>query len=219
MSAAALSKIRSSPTPPWLITFVDLVFLLLAFFVLMFSMSQPEPDQYAQMAQSYAEAFQSNALGGQEFVNSRTYVRENDDNTNDMTYLAAALKASLGQSEHLDRLQFRSTERALMVSLPGAVESQKLSKDYQSAVFDLGGVLANIQNPIAVVGVAGLTAETWTRGLEDAGVIAEALKRAGYDRPIMTLARVPESADENIEIMIMADPQKAALEQKPERAP
>jgi chemotaxis protein MotB len=217
MSAASLSKIRAAATPPWLITFVDLVFLLLAFFILMFSMAQPEPTHYAAVTKSLAEEFQSNALGGEEFVNSRTYVRENEDNIDDMTYLAAALKAALAKSEHLGHLQFRSTERALMISLPGAVDGQKLSNEYRAAFFDLGGVLANIQNPIAVVGVAGSTADTWVRGLQDAGVVAEALKRVGYDRPIPTLARVPERADENIEIMIMADPETSEQMMEPQQ--
>ncbi len=218
MSAASLSKVKPSPTPPWLVTFVDLVFLLLAFFVLMFAMSQPDAQQYAAVVASTQKEFKPNALGDDSFVNSRTYVREDDDNVDDMTYLTAALRSAFAQSPNLKKLQFRSNERALMVSLPGALTAngRVVAKNAMPALFDLSGVLANIDNPIAVVGVAGGTAESWSKGLVQASLIAVALKDAGYERPIATLAQIPvtEQTNDTIEIMIMADPQ-----QKMERTP
>ncbi|MBL8631238.1 MAG: hypothetical protein JNM81_16510 [Rhodospirillaceae bacterium] len=228
MSAAALSNVKPSPTPPWLITFVDLVFLLLSFFVLMFAMSQPDAQRYAQIVESTTKEFKPGALGDDSFVNSRTYVQENDDNVDDMTYLGAALKSAIAQSPNLKKLQFRSTERALVVSLPGALSGngRVVPKSVMPALFDLSGVLANIQNPIAVVGAAGDTAESWSQGLVQANVIAATLKDAGYDRPIATLAQMPagERTNNTIEIMIMADPQHKDLEQsgpgpKKERMP
>ena len=44
---------QAPPRTLWLITIVDLVTLLLAFFVLMFSMSHVETKKYAALAKSY----------------------------------------------------------------------------------------------------------------------------------------------------------------------
>ncbi|MBL8642865.1 MAG: hypothetical protein JNK21_02945 [Rhodospirillaceae bacterium] len=227
MSAASLSKIKSPVTPPWLITFVDLVMLLLSFFVLMFAMAQPDAARYAAIAQSAAAALKPGAVGNDKFVSSRTYVREDDDNLDDMSYLAAALKAASAQSADLKALQFRSTERAVMVSLPGvlAPDSVRVAPEAMPAVFDLAGVLANIGNPIAVVGSAEGSSESWSKGLMQANVVAAALKKAGYDRPIASLARMPttekaqNATNEPIEIMIMADPQQQTAKPQMERMP
>jgi chemotaxis protein MotB len=45
------------PAPTWLLTFTDMVLLLLTFFVLMFAMSKPDPASYPAVAQSYVERF------------------------------------------------------------------------------------------------------------------------------------------------------------------
>ncbi len=54
-------KVRRAPA--WVITFADLVTVLLAFFVLMLSFSSPDPNQYRQVSDSMATAF-ADDLGG-----------------------------------------------------------------------------------------------------------------------------------------------------------
>ena len=54
-------KIRRSPA--WVITFADLVTIMLAFFVLMLSFSATDPDQYHEVSDSMASAF-ADDLGG-----------------------------------------------------------------------------------------------------------------------------------------------------------
>ncbi len=44
-------------TRPWLITIVDLITLLLSFFVLLFSMSKIEPARFKEVVRSYGDAF------------------------------------------------------------------------------------------------------------------------------------------------------------------
>ena len=50
-------KTASSAIPPWVVTFADLMSLLLAFFVLLFSFSELDKAKYKQVAGSLRDAF------------------------------------------------------------------------------------------------------------------------------------------------------------------
>ena len=57
------SKPKSAGTPAWVVTFADLMTLLMCFFVLLFSMSQLDAEKYSSVA-----AAMSSALGGKVVV-------------------------------------------------------------------------------------------------------------------------------------------------------
>jgi chemotaxis protein MotB len=48
---------RSSGAPPWIVTFADLMVLLMCFFVLMLSFSSMDPEKFKQMSGSMQQAF------------------------------------------------------------------------------------------------------------------------------------------------------------------
>lgn len=207
---------KPAATPSWLITFVDLVMVILSFFILLFSMSQPDPVRYTAMAQSYVEAFTSKADLDAAFVNSRSYVLEDAAYKGDLPYLEAALKATFARSANLEGVQFRSNERYLVVSLPRATtrDGVAVAGNLAPALFDLGGIFANIDNRLAVIGLAEATVEDWEKGLRSAGLIARALQKAGYNKPIDILARVSDPfvvGQDTIEIMIMAGDGQATV--------
>lgn len=210
MSAGAnLFTPHKASSPPWLVTFVDLVFLLLAFFAMIFSMSQLDVNRYVTMAQSYAEKFNPGARVDAAMVKSRSYIAENVEDSDDLAYLEAALKAAFARSANLEKVQFRSNQRALVISLSGAVspDGSAVAPGFAPALFDLGGVLVNIDNRLAVIGLADTSAESWAAALARSARIADALHNAGYDRPIAVLARAvsdePSGAD-SVEISVFA---------------
>jgi chemotaxis protein MotB len=208
MSAALLVNLPAqAPGRAWLVTFVDLILLLLTFFVLMFSMTRPDPVKYAPMAKSYAEAFSVVADLEPDFARARSFVSQADQRGGELAYLETALKAAFSQSAALSAIQFRSTEQYLVISLPREIlgTDPGATNAKESVVFDLSGVFANIDNRLAVIGLADQTAEGWAASVRRAGFIAQALTRAGYDRPIATLAHASNDASGGIDIMIMAD--------------
>ena len=206
MSAALLVKLPAqAPGRAWLVTIVDLILLLLTFFVLMFSMSQPDPVKYAPLAQSYAEAFKPVAEDEPSFARARSFVSQAAPHGEDLLYLESALKAAFGRSDALRGVQFRSTEHYLVISLPGDTLDQSAELATSSMLFDLGGVLANIDNRLAVIGLADQTAQSWTDAIRRSARVTQALTNAGYDRSIATLARVDTTASGSLEIMVMAD--------------
>jgi len=200
MSASLLTALPAQAAGrAWLTTFVDLILLLLTFFVLMFSMTQPDPARYAPLARSYAEAFDVVPPDDDVFARARSYVAEAARPAGALSYLEAALSAAFARSEALRGLQFRATEQYIGVSLPGDAPAD------QALIFELAGALANIDNRIAVIGLADQTADGWTAAIERAGLFADALNKAGYDRPAATLARAEPGAAATLELIIMAE--------------
>jgi chemotaxis protein MotB len=201
MSASLLTILPAQAAGrAWLTTFVDLILLLLTFFVLMFSMTQPEPKTYAPLARSYAEAFDITPPDEEAFARARSYVAEADRPAGALPYLETALKAAFAGSEALRGLQFRTTEHYIGVSLPGGMTAADTA-----LVFDLAGVFANIDNRIAVIGLADQTADGWTAAIAQADAFAQALMQAGYDRPAATLARAEPGVAGGLEIIVMAE--------------
>ena len=201
---------RGSTTGPWLITIVDLVTLLLTFFVLLFSMSHVEGKRYQAVVQSYGEAFAKPLA-------RLPALRQSAGD--DLGYLQAVLKTAFAASPDLNGVEFRRTSQYLMLSLP-ATElflpgSSGFSETAKSAVFDLSGVLSNVTNRVAVVGTAamgqGADAEpAWALSIARARTMAEALRRSGYSQPVAVLGRGGAATDVaaavgRIDIMIMPE--------------
>jgi chemotaxis protein MotB len=199
---------RGATTGPWLITIVDLITLLLTFFVLLFSMSHVESKRYQAVVQSYGEAF---AKPGPKLPALQ------EKPGDDLGYLQAVLKTAFTHSSDLNGVEFRRTPQYLMLSLP-ATElfmpgSGGFSEAAKGAVFDLSGVLSNVSNRIAVVGTVaiepGLPADaSWQLAIARARTMADALTRSGYSRPIAVLGRGGAATDVaaalgRIDIMIM----------------
>ncbi|MDX2143895.1 MAG: flagellar motor protein MotB, partial [Rhodospirillaceae bacterium] len=71
------ASLRAAPTGnAWLITFVDVVMLLLTFFILLYAMSRPEPARYVPVAQSYIETFKPVPDDEEPATPPRSYVLE-----------------------------------------------------------------------------------------------------------------------------------------------
>ncbi|MSO98056.1 MAG: hypothetical protein EXR11_07550 [Rhodospirillaceae bacterium] len=78
MSAVLLPRMADhAGARAWLITFVDIILLLLTFFVLMYAMARPDPARYAPIVQSYTEAFSAPPAEAEPGApKPRSYVRD-----------------------------------------------------------------------------------------------------------------------------------------------
>jgi chemotaxis protein MotB len=200
----------------WLITFVDLVMLLLAFFVLMFSMSSVDQERYGAVARAYAATF--SALGGTEEVSigPQHIPAEQRSPGDDLAYLETVLKTAFARDPDLAGIQFRLTTQYLILALPlasAADERWVLDNAARQQVFEVGGVLSNLPNRVAVVVPAGLDAGPtgWAFARAQARLVREALVSSGYPRAIAALARGPEDSHLSshvtppIEILVMPE--------------
>ncbi len=227
MTSLAPAQMTAAPTKRlWLITFVDLVMLLLAFFVLMFSMSTPDKGRFAAIASGYASAF--HALGGVEetTVGPQRLPALERVPGDDLAYLETVLKSAFSRSPSLDGVGFRLTAQYLILELPTAVGGsqpgdaiQVLDATTQRQVFEIGGVLSNLPNRIAVLVQAPAKGDTatWSAARARAAAVRDALVASGYPKSFAVLARGADAAGEAAvvpptRILVMPDTPTAAGE-------
>lgn len=181
----------------WLVIFTDLAALLLAFFVLLFSMSGVKPDLWQATAASLARSL-SPALTTTETPRAPFAVDAQDPApARDVHYLASVLEETLLSDPALSAAKVGLRKGVLVVTFRAAPSSTQVSgplpRDVTEALTPLGGVLRNIPNPVGVVVISsasGLEPEReWQRSLATAVAAANALRSGGYGRPISVLAK------------------------------
>ena len=196
--ASDLRVSSSQPSAIWLLTFTDLVALLLTFFVMLFSMSNVKIDRWKEMidtlSQSLKPARAEPAKVPSAQYNISSVFRKRAIN---LDYLTAVLKQKIEHSEVLKNSLIVPLEDRLIISLPGAqlfaATSAAINQDAGAALFDLGGVLRHIDNQIGINGYSeeanvgeSVYKSDWELSLARAVAVANELKRAGYGDQIVT---------------------------------
>lgn len=205
-------KVDRTPGParPWLITIVDLMTILLTFFVLLFSLSKIDMARFIPVARSYGEAF-SGGTPDDPVPRLPEVAAVPGDN---LSYLEAVLRPAFAKQPSLADVEFRATPQYLILSWSGDAlfdaDSSGFSAAARRRVFDLGGVLSNLHNRIAIVGRAAAgpkgDADAWRLAITRANAMADAFTAAGYDKEITVLGRnAAGPGDDQIQILIMPE--------------
>lgn len=183
----------------WLITFTDIMALMLTFFVLMYSMSSPKVEKWEEMTTAlnqglskfYSAEWQT---GPQDTISIEKLDLQEALNLN---YLKALVEEIVvGDSRLSDVVVILQKDR-LIVSLPHSLlftpGSAEVQVDGQRALFSLGGMLSRIRNRVEVIGHAdprpiqeqgNRFASNWELSLTRAANVSAALANAGYTRPV-----------------------------------
>lgn len=197
-------KRRDTTTPSqeratrvWLITFTDLVALMLTFFVMMFAMSSVKVTQWQSMIDSLSQTLRPTAEktppAATSAFNIGTIFRKRAIN---LDYLASVLGETVEGDPLLSTGRLMRLEDRLIIALPGDLlfepTQARLTDRGREALFVLGGVLRNIGNQIGVNGHAGPDAPAggdyaskWELSTARAAAVANALRQSGYTDPII----------------------------------
>lgn len=184
--------------PLWLITFTDIMALMLTFFVLLYSMSVPKFDKYSQLSQAVEEGLinyptLSLAAGKspeQSVESIKTFKGL------DFDYMIGLLrnyvqKHNLGQS-----VMILKAEDRILISLPAEIAFSSgqadLSIEAKKALASMNGILNKFPNRIRIVGHADPTPigsqnqyqNNWALSLARAQSVAEFLKQRGYKKEL-----------------------------------
>lgn len=176
----------------WMVTFTDLVALLLTFFVMIFAMSHVKTVDWASLTESLRRHL--NSVAGQTVASPslRLDVPSPERTPGaDLDYLAELLAGHLGETDTLADARLRRAEDRLFLSLPADLLFDggdfALTPRAADAVFQLGGVLRNMPNALAVVGHAdprppgGAYPSNWELSLLRAQSVAAALRAGGVE--------------------------------------
>jgi len=181
----------------WMVTFTDLVSLMLTFFVLLFSMSNVKLSEWKNIIDSLSRTLapspEKTVQAQTASFNIGTAFRKTAVN---LDYLASVTREGISDTEVLAGAQVIRLEDRLVISLPGDVlfdaGRADMTQRAREAMFVIGGMLRNIGNEIGVnghtdrspPGVDGY-ASNWELSTGRAAAIANELRAAGYPDDII----------------------------------
>jgi chemotaxis protein MotB len=181
--------------PLWLVTFTDVMALLLTFFVLLYAMSVPEVDKWNDMTKavnkglSRVETMES--FSGQSMEISIDKISASS--ALDLNYLASLLEKQFDEYENMKSIVLLQSDDELVISMPADLlfksGDAEISIEGKRAMYILGGILNKIRNRIEIIGhadprlVSGTRfASNWELSLARATATASLLKEVGYQR-------------------------------------
>jgi chemotaxis protein MotB len=194
--------------PLWLVTFADLVALLLAFFVMMFATQRVERLPWEALISSLSRSLNPDQSVQKSEPSSRRNVRRlSAKRAVDLGYLEKLLRDQAAVEVPLDAIRIRRREDRLTIELPAdslfATGSDELTRGARDVIFSLAGIFRNIGNRIDVHGhtdprpVRGTVHRSnWELSIARAFTVADALRQAGYHRRIAALGFADTRFDE-----------------------
>lgn len=186
-------------TSIWLISFTDVMALMLTFFVLLFSMTEPAQKDWSEITAALNSEFNkfygaAYNRGPQEALNLN---RINFNQALNISYLNVLLQNVMEDSEILKQVKLIPQPGHLVISLPRDLlfdaGSATVRDEGRRALYALGGSLARIKNRIEVTGHAdprvnaggeGGFESNWELSLARAMNVAAILESVGYERSI-----------------------------------
>ncbi len=181
----------------WMLTFTDLVSLMLTFFVLLFSMSNVKLDEWEKVIDSLSRSLNptpENVIKAPTAdYNISTIYRRRSIN---LDYLQSVLAKHLANDEILGTTRVERFDDRLVISLPGdrlfEPGRAALIDGARDAMFGIGGLFRNIGNQIGVNAHTDSTppagddyASNWEMSVGRAAAVANALRQAGYEGEII----------------------------------
>ena len=179
----------------WLISFTDLMSLMLAFFVLMFSMAEPQVQRWSKMAQGLSARSTATRPSDAPPVPSAAFNAASIEAQSaiNLDYLGALLHGQVADSPELAGVQVVREDDRVVIGLPGDVlfeqNAPMFSPRGRRVLYLLGAVVGRIGNRIEVVGHAEREAvppeQAWERSLGRAVAVSMALREHGYRRDLV----------------------------------
>jgi len=181
----------------WLISFTDIMALMLTFFVLLFAMSNPKQKEWEEFTKNVQENFnrfygQTLNRGAEDAVN---IAKINFSQALDLNYLKALVMNLVETEASLKVVRVIDNGDSLIISLPQdllfEVGQATVKPQANKALFTLAETLGRIKNRVEIVGhtdprpVSGSSfPSNWELSLARAAHVAAVLENVGYDRPM-----------------------------------
>jgi chemotaxis protein MotB len=191
---------RSRPSrPPWLVSFADLVALLLAFFVMLFATQRVERLPWEALISSLSRSLNPALIERPaEPSEERNVRRLSARRAVDLNYLEKLLHGKVAAERALREILIRRDDAQLTIELPTdslfPAGSARLTDGARRVIFSLAGILRDIGNRIDVHGhtdpspVRGTRhGSNWQLSIARATAVADELHRVGYHREISAL--------------------------------
>ncbi len=182
----------------WMVTFSDLISLMLTFFVMLFAMSNVNLGDWEHITNALQKTLKPAEEKKQQIFqpsdfNISTVIRPSGAN---LDYLASVMKELLSKDEVLrNSLVIRMDDRVL-IALPGDALFEagraELTERAGNAMFSLSGVLRNINNQIGVNGHSDRSKpadnaydSNWELSIARAAAVGNLLRKSGVTQDMV----------------------------------
>lgn len=152
----AKAKVKKENSERWLLTYSDLITLLMAFFVIMYAMSNVSESKFRALAQQLAIAF--NADGGAGVLNSGTGIMQTpyQAETQALEEAASTIEAAAASQNVAPEVQVGLTDEGLSIRLKDALMfapgSAQLTTTAELFLDSVASELATLKNPVRIEG-------------------------------------------------------------------
>jgi chemotaxis protein MotB len=181
----------------WILSFADLLSLLLCFMVMIFAMSNTQRDQRQPVETGALKmAVEANGRPEAEVIPTGATSGQRAAPSLDLDYLTALLSATFATERLLQQTRIERADDRLVVGLPSdllfAPGETMIADEARPSLDLLARALGNVGNPLGILGHADgeprplgdKHTSNWELALARALTLAEALARAGLARPI-----------------------------------
>ena len=186
--------LRPGGGPAWLVTFADLIALLIAFFVMIYATQKVETGDWQAVVQSLSQSLKSAPREAPRRPAAKRNLRLlAQARAVELPYLEALLRGLRTDEPALARILIRRLDDRLIVALPGDLlfrpgRAQPVP-GAEEAIAALARLFGNIGNRIDVFGHTdprpvrgGRWASNWALSLARAEAVGRLLRKAGYRR-------------------------------------
>ncbi|WP_020401001.1 OmpA/MotB family protein [Kordiimonas gwangyangensis] len=190
---------KDDTSAPWILTFADLLSLVLTFFVLVFSMNTVQYESWKAVVHTMNEEFNPKRPMVEILPHDTppSLMTRSIPGLN-LTYLEALLDRQLKQVPLFQEAVVHRVEDTVVISLPASLLFEPklavLAPDANRALRALAGALVQVRNKVQVAGYTngapvktGLFRSNWELSLTRARVVAGTLSNAGYQQPMTVL--------------------------------
>lgn len=191
--------VRGASNAGWMLTFADLLSLLLTFFVLVFSMSTIQFDNWKSVVETMREEFNPNysAITLRDYENKEPVARRANRGLN-LNYLKALLERDIARYPGLASATVAREVDRLIVSVPSDSLFEKKSTLFRDgavrSIGQLAGSLLQIRNRLLIAGHTNdlpvgnsRMRSNWELSVTRAQLVAGVLADAGYLQPVTVL--------------------------------
>jgi chemotaxis protein MotB len=197
---------KTTPSTAWMITFADLVSLLLAFFVLLFAMSNVKTEKWQAVVETLSERLNPDTSRERPVPAADFSVKWLiEPERLDLDYASAVLREKMKDDPLLANATIQRFEDRLMITFPSdsffEPQSARLTSGARYTTFVLAEMLHYVDNRVEVYGHAGpgpvetkVAPSKWESSLTRAVAVARALRKAGLSQSITAYGMADTSA-------------------------
>lgn len=195
----------------WLVTFSDLIALVLAFFVMLYATQKVERGDWQAMIGSLSQSLKINIETEQQPHAEENIKVINPAQATDLAYLEALLDSARETEPALANIVMHRLDDRLVIALPGDLLFFAGRADpvpgASERIAVLANLLHNVSNRVDIFGhtdptpVAGQVFESnWELSLARAEMISALMRLAGYSRPLGSFGLADTRFDDLSEI-------------------